>query len=80
MSQRGVHGKRRRGRHKSNSTPHSGNIANWIDGNVEEITRNSLDRAIDGDNWYDAVNSEIIPPGLVLHVGYGVVHPPEIRR
>ena len=53
--QREVHGKRRRGKHMSNRTPRSGNIAQWMDENVEEImrdsrdSRDSRDRAIDGE-------------------------------
>ena len=39
----------------SNRTPHSGSIANWMGGNLEEIMRNSLDRAIDGDNWCEVL-------------------------
>ena len=29
-------------------TPHSGNMAKWMGGSVEEIMRDALDRAIDG--------------------------------
>ena len=47
VMQREVHGKRRRGKPKSNiihiMTPRSSNIAKWMGENVEEITR---DRAI----------------------------------
>ena len=31
-------------------TPHSGNIAKWMGENVEEIMRDTRDRAIDGEN------------------------------
>ena len=48
VTQKEVHGKRRRGRPKSNMTPRSGNIAQWMAENVEEIMRDSWDRAIDG--------------------------------
>ena len=41
----------------SNKTPHSGSNPNWImmGGNLDEIMRNSLDRAIDGDNWCEVL-------------------------
>ena len=41
-----------RGRPKSNMTPRSGNIAKWMAENVEEIMRDSRDRAIDGGSGY----------------------------
>ena len=64
--QREVHGKRRRGRRKSNMTPHSGNIATWMGRNVEEIMR---DRAIglDGGNLCEVLQGRriVIPDGTV---------------
>ena len=45
--QRELHWKRRRGRPTSNMTPCSGKIAKCMGGNVEEIMRDSQDRAIE---------------------------------
>ena len=38
-------------------TPHSGNIAKWMGENVEEIMRDSRDRAIDGENWCEVIST-----------------------
>ena len=46
---RRVLGKRRGGIPTSNMTPRSGNIAKWMGENMEEITRDSRDRAIMGE-------------------------------
>ena len=40
----------------SNMTPHSGNIAEWMGGNVEEIMRQS----IDGENWCEVLHGWLI--------------------
>ena len=55
-----MHGKRRRGRHKSIMTPRTGNIAKWMGEHVEEIMRNSRDRAIDVDHWGEVLHGRLI--------------------
>ena len=60
MIQRNVHWKRRRGKPKYNMTPCSGNIAKGMGGNVEEITRDSRDRAIDGVTWCEVLHGRLI--------------------
>ena len=47
--QRKVLGNRRGGKPTFNMTPRSGNIAKWMGENMEEITRDSRDRAIMGE-------------------------------
>ena len=47
-------------RPKYNMTPRSGNIAKWMDENVEEIMRDSRDYAIDGEYWCEVLHGRLI--------------------
>ena len=56
-----MHGKPRRVRSKSNMTPRNGNIAKWTGENVEEIIRDSRDRAVDEDTyWCEVLHGRLI--------------------
>ena len=55
-----MHWKRRRGRHKSNMIPPTGNIAKWMGEHVEEIMRDSRDRAIYVEHWGEVLHGRLI--------------------